>query len=131
MSNTWVAEQIESLEDRVLFEEERAVFVATEVLSRIMDERGLTKADLARMLGTSRANVTTLLSGQRNMTIRTFARLAALLGMRVDMRPEPIRKEEFVNTLERVVHPRQTRGTTAGAELAPVAELAIPELLAA
>lgn len=131
MSKTWVAQQVESLDDRVLFEEERAVFVATELLSKIMEDRGLSKADLARLIGTSRANITTLLSGQRNMTIRTFARLAARLGVRIDMRGEPIRSGEFVNTPARVVQPKQNRGTTAGAELAPAAELTIPELLAA
>lgn len=131
MSNTWVGQQIESLDDRVLFEEERAVFVATELLSRIMEERGLSRADLARLIGTSRANITTLLSGQRNMTIRTFARLAARLGVRVEMRAEPLRNGEFVKTPTQTVQPRKSRGMPVGAEMAPTPQGKSLQLLAA
>lgn len=119
MANTWVAQQIESLDDRVLFEEERAVFVATELISRIMEERGLSKADLARLIGTSRANITTLLSGQRNMTIRTFARLAARLGVRIDMRTEQLRNGEFVSTPLQSVQPKQNRAVVGAQQVAP------------
>jgi transcriptional regulator with XRE-family HTH domain len=132
MAKSWVAQQVDSREARVLFEEERAVLAATEVISQIMEVRGLSKADVARILGTSRANVTSLLSGQRNMTIRTFARLAALLGIRVELQPERLCNREFTETPPCLVQPRQSHGTTAGASSAlAVVELGTTDLLAA
>lgn len=73
------------------YEQERLVRSATERISEAMEEAGISRADLARMMGTSRANVTTLLSGERNMTLRTLADLAAVLGQRVEITLEPLR----------------------------------------
>jgi transcriptional regulator with XRE-family HTH domain len=45
-----------------------------------MDGQGVTKAELARRVGKSRAYVTQSLSGDRNMTLSTFAGFADALG---------------------------------------------------
>jgi predicted nucleotidyltransferase/DNA-binding XRE family transcriptional regulator len=71
-------------------EQERLVLEATDRISEAMEEAGISKADLARMLGTSRAHVSTLLSGERNMTLRTLADLAYVLGRRVEISLEPL-----------------------------------------
>jgi transcriptional regulator with XRE-family HTH domain len=52
----------------------------TEQLWAAMESSGISKADLARAIETSKSNVTQLLSGQRNMTLSTLADLAAALG---------------------------------------------------
>ena len=63
---------------------------ATEAVAEAMANQGLTRAQLAEALGTSRPNVTQLLSGSRNMTLRTLAALAHACRMRVDLKIEPL-----------------------------------------
>ncbi len=48
-------------------------------LGRRMKARGVTRADLARRLGTSQAYVTKVLGGTTNFTIETMAKLAMAL----------------------------------------------------
>ena len=64
---------MEDPEFRKLLAVEGLAAEASEVIARLMAERGMSKADLARRLGKSRAWVTQLLSGQTNMTVRTLA----------------------------------------------------------
>jgi len=51
----------------------------TEDLCRLMEEKGLSRADLAKKIGTSRAYVTKLLGGNANFTLATMAKLAFAL----------------------------------------------------
>lgn len=78
-------------EARPRTEQERLVLEAIEKVGEAMEEANVSKAELARRLGTSRANVTALLSGRRNMTLRTLADLASALGQRVAITLEPLR----------------------------------------
>jgi antitoxin component HigA of HigAB toxin-antitoxin module len=59
-------------EDKRLFEQERVIFDVTELISKLMEEQGVTKAELARRLNTSKANITQMLDGRRNMTLRSI-----------------------------------------------------------
>jgi transcriptional regulator with XRE-family HTH domain len=51
----------------------------TEDLCRLMKEKGLSRADLAKKIGTSRAYVTKLLGGNANFTLATMVKLAFAL----------------------------------------------------
>lgn len=53
----------------------------TEDISRIMQFRGLTKAELARAMGVTRAYVTRMLNAPPNMTLRTIATVGVALGV--------------------------------------------------
>lgn len=68
-------------EFRKEFAIEKFVAECTEVLARVMHEKQVSKADLARRLGKSRAWVTQLLSGGRNVTARTLAEVAFALDV--------------------------------------------------
>ena len=57
----------------------RIVQGASAVIHALMDSQGVTKAELARRVGKSRAYVTQSLGGDRNMTLRTFAGFADAL----------------------------------------------------
>jgi len=57
----------------------RIVRGASAVIQALMDAQGVTKADLARRVGKSRAYVTQSLSGDHNMTLSTFAGFADAL----------------------------------------------------
>lgn len=64
---------------------ETVVAEAAEVVARLMAEKGVSKAELARMMGKSRAWVTQLLSGQANMTVRTLAEVVYTLDAEVKL----------------------------------------------
>jgi transcriptional regulator with XRE-family HTH domain len=76
-------------EFRKLYAVEGLVTDASEMISRLMTEQEMSKADLARKLGKSRAWVTQLLSGKANVTVRTLAEVAFALGGRVKLSAEP------------------------------------------
>jgi transcriptional regulator with XRE-family HTH domain len=103
MNNAWIERQTATPKARREYEQERLVLWATDKICEAMDEAEMTKADLARTLGTSRANVTALLSGNRNMTLRTLADVACLLGQRVEISLEPLRSGQFMSSPVQVV----------------------------
>lgn len=80
---------MEDPEFRRLLAIETLVTESSEVVARLMAEQSLSKADLARKLGKSRAWVTQLLSGKANMTIRTLAELMYALGSEVKLQAQP------------------------------------------
>jgi transcriptional regulator with XRE-family HTH domain len=55
----------------------------TEDLARLMKEKGVNRAELARRLGTSRAYITKMLSGNANFTLLTMVKLAMALDSAV------------------------------------------------
>lgn len=55
----------------------------TEDICRLMDEQKVSRAELARRLGTSRAYVTKLLGGDANFTLLTMVKVAMALGAAV------------------------------------------------
>ena len=67
----------------------RIVQGASEVIRALMESRGVSKAELARRVGKSRAYVTQSLGGDRNMTLSTLARFADALNAdaTVDLKP--------------------------------------------
>jgi transcriptional regulator with XRE-family HTH domain len=109
MSNSWVDQRIADPDTRRLFEQERLILSATSRIYESMEAAEVSKADLARDLATSRANVTALLSGSRNMTLRTLADLASVLGQRVEISLEPLRYGEFVSAPVRMVRTMKSR----------------------
>lgn len=54
-------------------------------LEQARQKANLTRAELARRLGTSRARVTQTLTGTENLTIKTLERYAAVLNLRVSI----------------------------------------------
>lgn len=69
-------------EDLRLDAQEDLIFDVTQEILEVMEDLGANKADLARKLDVSRAHVTQVLSGERNMTLRTLADLAFALDRR-------------------------------------------------
>ncbi len=65
-------------DDRVMAEEGFVIDVL-ETICEWMDREGVSRSELAERLGTSRANITQMLSG-RNVSIRTIAAVVNALG---------------------------------------------------
>jgi len=71
---------LSSPEGRRMYEHERVMLEATEVLCRLMEARRVTSAELARKLGVTPARVSQLLSGSRNLTLSSLAEAFHVLG---------------------------------------------------
>lgn len=63
----------------VIYAEEGLVTDTMELIAGRMQDLGISKADLARKLGVSPANITQMLRG-RNISLRTLARTVHMLG---------------------------------------------------
>jgi ribosome-binding protein aMBF1 (putative translation factor) len=72
---------------------ELAIIGFTEDVWAAMESKGLSRAELARRLGTSQAYVTKVLRGNVNFTLRSMARLAMALDMELSARLQPRRAE--------------------------------------
>lgn len=59
---------------------EGAVLEFTVDLLRRMEEQGISRAELARRMGTSRAYITRLLGGDANFTLMTMVKLSMAVG---------------------------------------------------
>jgi transcriptional regulator with XRE-family HTH domain len=104
-NQAWIERQTESPEARRNYERERFTIWALEEISEAMQQNGFSKADLARTLGTSRAHVTQVLSGSRNVTAATLADLAWACGVRLCVKREPLRNGDFISSPVMVVEP--------------------------
>jgi transcriptional regulator with XRE-family HTH domain len=104
--------------DRLLAEE-RLIVDVTEVIAAEMAKKGMTKAALAKELGRSKAYVSQLLGGSRNMTLRTLAEIAHALDVQPEFRLAGFRNDdEWKTAPERVakvirLHPEATAPVTA------------------
>ncbi len=93
-------------EYRRLYAIEGLITDAAELVARLMEEKVVNKAELARRLGKSRAWVTQLLSGKANMTIRTLAEVVYVLGAEVKLSTQAEASQEEQASLARqpVIH---------------------------
>lgn len=71
----------ESEKNQRLLSQEALILEVSEAIWAALEKLKMTKADLARALGSSKANVTQLLDGRRNMTLRTLADIAYKLDL--------------------------------------------------
>jgi len=61
----------------------------TEELCRVMQERDISRADLARRMGTSPAYITKILNGGVNFTVATMAKLSKAVGLQLRVHLAP------------------------------------------
>lgn len=79
-------------EKLAVFAEEGLVVDAQIFLHNLMEEKGITRAELARKMGVSRPRVTQMLSDEcSNLTIRLLARAVHVLGERIELDCEHFR----------------------------------------
>lgn len=74
---------------------------AATALAGELAARGLSRADLARLMGVSPGRVSQILSGDANLTVRSLAGAAAALGACVEIRfTEPPRPQDAPRSSE-------------------------------
>jgi len=93
-TKTQFEQLMESPEFRKQYAIEGLVTEAGEFIARLMQQQGVTKAELARRLGKSRAYITQMLSGSTNLTVRTLAEVAYALGAEVRLEAAPVEAAE-------------------------------------
>lgn len=71
--------------DERLVAEEALICEAQDLIVGLMEREGLSRAALARRLGRSKGFVTHILSGRRNLTLRTLADAAHVMGYRLTL----------------------------------------------
>lgn len=86
---------IEDFRDSLAFHEELAIAKAQELIASLMEGSDVSRADLARRLGQSKAHVTNLLSDGRNLTLRSLAKVCYHLGAELSLEAEPIAGNSF------------------------------------
>jgi transcriptional regulator with XRE-family HTH domain len=80
-----LTEWLSTDERRMEFAEEELIVDAAEEIWSAMDKAKVTKSELAERLGKSKAFVSQVLNGSRNMTLRSLADIAYCIGFRVQV----------------------------------------------
>ena len=75
----------ESEEFRKNYQIEKLTFNTTEEILILMEDKGISKTELAMMLGKSKSCITQLLNGSRDMTLRTLAEICLALGVKPEI----------------------------------------------
>jgi antitoxin component HigA of HigAB toxin-antitoxin module len=81
---------VENPENRRIYEQERLLVDATELLSTVMEKTGTKRAELAQRLKKSKAYVTQILRGNQNLTLKTLADAFFALNHRLLVVAEPM-----------------------------------------
>ncbi len=82
MSDFFDAWEQESEENARLFAQERLIMEVTEAVWKVMQDSGVTKSELAQRMQTTKGYVSQVMSGSRNMTLRTLSDICFALGGR-------------------------------------------------
>lgn len=79
--------------DRI-YEQERLLVEATELIANVMEMTQTRRNELAHRLGRSKAYVTQILQGNKNLTLKTVADVCWALKCRVVMQAQPLAMTE-------------------------------------
>jgi len=90
MSGTLIERLTATPEGMRLYQQERALQEVTDLICQMMDEQNVSRAELAKRLGTTKGYVTQLLDGRTNMTIRTISDVFAALRRAVHFQDGPL-----------------------------------------
>jgi len=89
MSKGLYQELIERFGDERQMAEEGLIFDVSQQLFEVMEKDHVSKAELARRLGCSKAYITKLLRGPSNMTLRKVAEVFHALGYTLKLKAAP------------------------------------------
>jgi transcriptional regulator with XRE-family HTH domain len=73
----------ENEEEKIQFEAEMIHLDLIEEISKLMEAKGMKRADLAKALGTTKGYVTQLFSGDRFLNIKTLAKIKNIFDVKI------------------------------------------------
>ncbi len=85
MKDKSFAKRLQEAKQRDTYWVAEAIYTFTEELHELAEQKGLSRAELARLLGVSPAYITKIFRGNVNFTIDTMVRLARRVGARLDL----------------------------------------------
>lgn len=89
----WFQQYLDRYRDDPDYILEGVILDVTEQIVAAMQEQEISRSELAKRMGVSRAYITKLLRGEGNTTLRTLVRIALALGLRPQVsfvEPEPM-----------------------------------------
>ena len=89
MGDNFIRELLSDREGQRLYFREDLIFEVTEAICKVMEEKGISKSELAEIAGVSKSNITQLLSGDQNMRLTTIADLLFALDARLEVTAVP------------------------------------------
>src|SRR5690349_6728289 len=92
MAETQVEKFVRDAEGMRLFQQERVILEATMRVCEAMEEKGMSRKELADVLGKSKSHVSQLLDGRQNMTLRTLSDVFGALGLAVHIQTAPLER---------------------------------------
>ena len=90
MAKTFIQKLMSDEKGRKLYFREDLIFEITEAICKVMDEKHISKAELSRLAGVSKSNITQLLSGDQNMRLSTVADLLYALDSKLSVTAVPL-----------------------------------------
>jgi len=93
MGDNFIERLLSDREGQKLYFREDLIFEVTEAIYKMMEEKGISKAELSRIARVSKSNITQLLSGDHNMRLTTIADLLFALDARLEVTATPIESE--------------------------------------
>lgn len=85
-------EFMEDDDKKRIWNQERTILEVTELICETMEQKGISRSELAARLGKTKGHVTQLLAGNRNMTIRTLSDVFTVMGCEVQFWTSDIEK---------------------------------------
>jgi transcriptional regulator with XRE-family HTH domain len=121
MGDNFAERLLSDREGQKLYFREDLIFEVTETICRVMEEKGISRTELAEIAGVSKSNITQLLSGDQNMRLTTVADLLFALDAKLEVTAVPA-AIEIDNILQSVGPSVQDDWTLAGRIIAEALE---------
>jgi len=99
MAKTFIQKLLSDEEGRKLYFREDLIFEITEEICKVMEEKGISKAELSRLVGVSKSNITQLLSGDHNMRLTTVADLLYALDSKMAVSAVPLDIDSILESI--------------------------------
>ena len=99
MDKTFIEKLIYDAEGRKLYFREDLIFEVAETIWNVMEEKGISKAELSRIAGVSKSNITQLLSGDHNMRLTTVADLLYALDSKMAVSAVPLDIDSIIESI--------------------------------
>lgn len=91
MSGTLTEKLTKTKKGMRLYQQERAIQEVTEVMCELMNKQKVTRTELAKRLGCTQANMTHLLDGQGNISVRRMSDTFTALGRSIHFKHGPLK----------------------------------------
>ena len=80
----------------------RTILEVTELICQVMEEKGISRTELAKRLGKSKGYISQLLDGEANMTVRTISDVFTALGKGLTILAKDVFAEGEPDRVERI-----------------------------